>query len=268
MDGGSAHPGHQRDGAGEEWAPLLALGALAGTLDHLLALARAQQINLLQISLPALVDQLIEALRQAPVTMPLGQKADCVVMAASLVQLRSRLLLPVDAPAQQDAIAAAGELQGQLVALQAIQALGGWLARRPQLGHDVFARGRPEVFGVSVDSGQAADVIAFLWASLALFDDTPAPDTAAAYRPRPLDLDTVVEARNRILQRLAESPEGAPFERFLPELPPVADGDLRRAVWGRSAWSSTLLAGLELARQGAVTLAQESDFQPILIIPA
>ena len=69
-------------------------------------------------------------------------------MAAWLVQLRARLLLPADAPARQDAAAQADQLRERLVALQAMQALAGWLARRPQLGRDVFARGRPEVFGV------------------------------------------------------------------------------------------------------------------------
>jgi chromatin segregation and condensation protein Rec8/ScpA/Scc1 (kleisin family) len=31
----------------------------------------------------------------------------------------------------------------------------------------------------------------------------------------------------------------------------------------RSAWSSTFIASLELARQGEVVLGQEQDFQPI-----
>jgi segregation and condensation protein A len=93
---------------------------------------------------------LTTALRQAPATFPLGQKADWVVMAAWLVQLRTRLLLPADAPGQHEAAAEADQLRGRLVALEAMQALAGWLERRPQPGHDVFARGRPELFGISV----------------------------------------------------------------------------------------------------------------------
>jgi hypothetical protein len=38
----------------------------------------------------------------------------------------------------------------------------GWLERRPHLGRDVFARGRPELFGVSVEAGQVIDVLEFL----------------------------------------------------------------------------------------------------------
>ena len=56
--------------------------------------------------------------------MPLGQKGDWVVMAAWLVQLRSRLLLPADAPAQQAAAAEADQLRDRLMTLQAMQGAG------------------------------------------------------------------------------------------------------------------------------------------------
>jgi segregation and condensation protein A len=242
----------------------------AGPLDHLLALTRAQTIDLAAISLTALLDQLAEALRQAPASVPLGQKGDWVVMAAWLVQLRARLLLPADPLTQQDAAAEAGQFRDRLVALQQTQALAGWLERRPQLGHDVFARGLPEVFGVSVEAGPAIDVIEFLWPSLALFDDDAAPpDTTLLYRPPPRpDLHTVAEARERILRQLAETPEGGPLVRFLPEMPETETVGAQSlpALRRRSAWSSTFVAGLELAKQGEVALGQAADFQDIHVI--
>jgi segregation and condensation protein A len=260
----AADPDDGTDGAAEGSTPFLALGGFSGPLDRLLILARAQQADLAKISLTALVDQLAAALRQAPAAIPLGEKANWVVMAAWLVQLRARLLLPADAPAAQQAAAAAGALRERLAALQQMQALALWLERRPQLGRDVFVRGQPESFGYSVAAGQAIDVIEFLWASLALFDDeTDAPDTAAVYRPVPLDLHTVADARERILRLLGENPDGAPFERLLPAPSETADSGLRRTPRRRSAWSSTLMAGLELVRQGAVVTIQEADFQAI-----
>jgi hypothetical protein len=126
--------------------------------------------------------------------------------------------LPADAPAGQEAAAEADMFRGRLVAVGDIQALAGWLERRPQLGHDVFARGQPEILGNSVEAGQAIDVVEFLWGSLALFDDdTAAADPATVYQARPFELYAVAEARERILQLLAEAPEGAPLERFLPD---------------------------------------------------
>jgi segregation and condensation protein A len=155
MDGCAAHPEAERDaadggqalpavavedgpGGGEGGSPFLTLDGFSGPLEHLLTLARAQKIEIGKISLAALVDQLVAALRQAPGTIPLGQKGDWVVMAAWLVQLRARLLLPADAPAQQEARVEADQLRGRLVALEDMQAFAGWLERRPQLGHDVF----------------------------------------------------------------------------------------------------------------------------------
>jgi segregation and condensation protein A len=108
--------------AGEGGSPSVILDGFSGTLDHLLTLARGQQIDLFDISLTALVDQLVTAVQRAPATMPLGQKGDWVVMAAWLVQLRSQLLLPADAPAQQSAVAEAGQLRDRLAALQDAQA--------------------------------------------------------------------------------------------------------------------------------------------------
>jgi segregation and condensation protein A len=268
VDGGWVADGlGEREGEGA--SPVLTLDGFNGPLDQLLTLARAQQIDLLRISLTTLVAQLADALRQAAGKIPLGQQADWVVMAAWLVQLRTRLLLPADAPAQKEAAAEAEQLRTRLSALQAMRALAGWLEQRPQLGHDVFARGRPpsraqspEIFGNSVEAGSAIDVVEFLWASLALFDDeTAAADTATVYRARPFALYAVAEARDRILRRLDDAPDGARLDQLLPDLAALAEP--HAAVRRRSAWSSTFIASLELARQGEVVLGQEQDFQTI-----
>ena len=145
----------------------------------------------------------------------------------------------------------------------------GWIAgparqRRPQLGHDVFARGQPEVVGVSVNAGPAIDVIEFLWASLAQFDDKSAtPDTETVYRPARLALCTVAEARDRILRRLADNPAGATLGQCLPPPPAAADAETQPGLRRRSACS--LVASLELARQGDVVLGQEQAYDPIYL---
>jgi len=84
------------DIAAGEGAPRLDLDGFSGPLDLLLALARAQRIDLKRIPLPAPLDQLVPALRQA---VPLAERGGWLVTAAWLVLLRSRLLLPGQAPA-------------------------------------------------------------------------------------------------------------------------------------------------------------------------
>jgi len=251
------------EGSEGQGTPRLALDGFDGPLERLLTLARAQQVDLSRISLIALLEQLEAALRQTSVTLPLGQKADWLVMAAWLLQLRSQLLLPAGAPAPQDAVAEADQLRFRLVELQAVQALAGWLERRPQLGRDVFARGQPAV-GVSVEPTPDLDIIEFLWASLALFGDgEPAPDTTPFYRPPPRALYPVSEARARILRRLAEVRGEVAFALLLPDAPALAEGQSLPALQLRSAWSSTFAASLELAKQGDVVVTQEGLFRPI-----
>ena len=254
--------------AGEgERTPLLSLEGYHGTLAALLALARSLQIDLQNIPVLDLVDQLAAALRDAPAATPLAQKGDWLVMAAWLLQLRSRLLLPIESPEHRMAEAAANRFRNRLSDLAEIQALAAWLEGRPQLGRDVFVRGRQ---GDTIDPMNEApsdiDVIEFLWVSMALFDDgSPAPDGSDAYRPPVRALYSVPEARTRILQRLSETPDGLSLEQLLPD---EAAADDVSALRKRGAWASTLIAGLELAKQGDVQLAQTDPFTAVHVSSA
>jgi segregation and condensation protein A len=254
--------------AGEGESPRLDLAGFAGPLAELLALARDHAIDLRGISLAALLEQLGAALATAGRATLLAQKGEWLVMAAWILWLRSRLLLPPDTPAQVEAVADAGRLRDRLVALREAQDLATWLAARPQLGHDVFARGAPEWLGAGPADAHQIDVIGFLWASMALFDDgARAADTAVVYRPPWHDLYSPLEARQRILAMLASLPDGASFERFLPSIDAEADTSGRQGLRRRAAWAGTLLAGLELAREGDVALVQEAAFMPIHLRP-
>ena len=117
---------------------------------------------------------------------------------------------------------------------------------------------------MSVEPTPDLDVIEFLWASLALFDDgEPAPDTTTVFRPPPLALYPVGEARARILRLLADASGEVAFERLLPEPAEPAERASLPALRLRSAWSSTFAASLELVKQGDIVVAQEGAFQPI-----
>lgn len=256
--------GPDLDGAGEGDSPLLDLAGFSGPLAQLLALARAQDVDLGKISLAALLDQLATALAAAGRTTPLARQGEWVVMAAWLVWLRSRLLLPPDAPAHAEAAVEAARLRDRLLALRAAQGLAAWLDARSQLGQDVFARGAPEGIGTGMATAHQVDVVSFLWASMALFDDGARDvDTGVVYRPPWLDLHSPLDARQRILAMLASLPDGATLDQFLPAAEVEQHVSARTSLRQRSAWASTLLAGLELAREGDVALMQEGAFAPI-----
>ena len=73
------------------------------------------------------------------------------------------------------------------------------------------------------------------------------------------------DALARLRRLLPGLKEGAALEHFLPEtMDNGSDAALRR----RAALASTLLAGLELGREGAASLSQGQAFGGIVVAPA
>lgn len=71
---------------------------------------------------------------------------------------------------------------------------------------------------------------------------------------------TPAQARARILAMLPGLPEGADLLAFLPVLPVTL---ANRALRVRGAISGTLMAALELSREGLAELRQDELFGPI-----
>jgi segregation and condensation protein A len=234
----------------------LQLDGFEGPLDLLLDLARAQKVDLARISILALVEQYL-AIVDGARRVRLEVAADWLVMAAWLTWLKSRLLLPDDPDAAEEGEEAAESLAARLQALASIRAAAAWLAARPQLGQDVFARGRPEQLTDIDRSTLAANVPGLVRAYLAALRRGSA---GRPYQLRPAPLWSVQDALGRLAALIGRVPEWSVLERFLPE--PSADPLARRA-----AMASTLLAGLELAREGTVRLRQDQAFGPILLGP-
>ncbi len=245
-------------------APVLSAEGFEGPLDWLLELARAQKIDLAKLPIADLIQSFVEALDvalarpggRAPV---LSRWGDWLVMAATLTHLRSRLLLPAEAPEAKAALSEAEALRRQLVGREQMRAAADWLERQPQLGREVFARGRPE--GRAENRG--ADITDLLRACLKLLQ-VPA-EMVAVYRPRPPPFWRVSQAIARIETMLMQRPEGGLLAAFLPAIgAEVPDRDVRC----RAAVASTLVAGLELARAGGVVLGQAEDWGEIFVTQA
>ena len=232
---------------------VLRLDGFEGPLDLLLELARGQKLDLARISILDLVAQYLEVIEGAR-RVRLELAADWLVMAAWLAWLKSRLLLPKGAAAEEAELAAEA-LAGRLRDLQAMRAAAAWLGARAQLGLDVFARGAPEVFDETVHAGIRADIGGLLLAYLAgLRRGRRQP----VYVPPRRALWGVTDALARLAVLMGALPDWAVLEAFLPE-------GLGGALERRAAVASTLLAGLEMARSGVARLRQEAAFGPIML---
>ena len=235
----------------------LSLDGFEGPLDLLLELARAQKVDIRQISILALVDQFLSVLEGAR-RIRLELQSEWLVMAAWLAWLKSRLLLPEEerGPDEEDPILAAQRLTDRLAELARMRAAALWLGARAQLGRETFARGAPESLRVEDRSGLSLDLTSLLRAYVA------ARRRGAAQRPfspKPRKLWSVGEALVRLQSLIGGAgPSWFTLAAFLP------DG-METPLDCKAALASTLVAALEAARGGGIELRQDAVFAPIMI---
>ncbi|MDR3506216.1 MAG: ScpA family protein [Acidocella sp.] len=237
----------------ETEALVLHLEGYDGPLDLLLELARTQKVDIAKISILQLVEQFLAVIEGAR-RVRLELAADWLVMAAWLTWLKSRLLVP-QLGEPEDAELAAETLAARLIDLQATRQAAAWLGQRPQLGWDVFPRGEPEDFTETDRSKLKLDLAGLLSAYLAARRRAGAKQR---YRPKPMVYLSVREALDRIGKLLGALPDWASLEQFLPE-------GLEDGIPKRAAIAATLIAGLEMAKDGRLNLRQDRKFGPILV---
>jgi len=234
---------------------VLRLEGFEGPMDLLLDLARAQKVDLAKISILSLVDQYLAVIEGAK-RIRLELAADWLVMAAWLTWLKSRLLVPAAANDDlEDGLMAAEALAERLREMNVIRTVAAWLGARPVLGQDVFARGAPQRHEEYDRSRIVLEPGPFVRAYL---EAIRRGTKSSTYVPRPLTLWTVQDALRRLADLVGGLPDWSTLEAFLPE---HMDSPTER----RAALASTLMAGLELARDGTVRLRQEEAFGPILV---
>ena len=228
----------------------LALDGWEGPLDLLLNLARAQKVDLAQISILQLVEQYLAYLAQVR-ALKLEIAADYLVMAAWLAYLKSCLLLPKDAEADPSPEEIALRLQMRLQRLDAMREAGARLLGRDRVGRDVFLRGSPEGLRlVRKSAWQARDFDLF-----AAYGATRARTAPAMHVVHARSVMTLEEALERVGRMIGAALDWTFLETFLPT---TQDPQFRR-----SALASSFVAALELARRGRLDLDQQEPFAPI-----
>lgn len=254
----AARPGH--DTLWDDWdtpprvpsVPDLHVEGFDGPLDLLLDLAERARIDLAHLSIGAVIEQFVAAMARYERDVSIERRADWLVLASRLLVLRSRLLLASD-PAEAEAAeqAAAREVE-RLRDLRFVRAAAAWLDARPQLGRDVFARPRRG------PDPRMASYMSLMWACLAVLEreeeaasGLPVNEAVASYRPAHFDLFRVPDAIVRVRGVLAMADGPLSFRQCLPAIDrEAANVELRV----RLAVASTLVAVLELARSGEVSL--------------
>ncbi|MBV9512137.1 MAG: segregation/condensation protein A [Caulobacteraceae bacterium] len=231
-----------------------------GPLHVLLALARNQKVDLLQLSVTKLADQYL-AFVQGARRVRFSLAADYLVMAAWLAYLKSRLLLPKPAKASGEEPPAeelAAALAFRLAKLDAMRRAVEALNARPQLGRDVFGRGDPEAMRITGDRFEG-DLYALAQAYVA----QRKRDEAKRYRPRPPQAYPLEEARRRLRGKLSEL--GA-WTTLTAVAPAATLDEMGASGPSRASFiASTLSAGLEMVREGELEVRQAQHFADIYL---
>jgi segregation and condensation protein A len=241
--------------AGE--ALILDLDGYEGPLHVLLALARSQKVDLLQISITALADQYLGFVHQAK-RRRFALAADYLVMAAWLTYLKSRLLLPkperksADGPEPEEMAAV---LAFRLNKLDAMRLAGERLMALPQTGRDVFSRGDPEARTIVGASRPQGDLYALIqaYATQRLRQMGRRYQAAARVEAYPLEA-----ARDHLRKLLPALSGWTPLQRIAPQ-------GQDEGPSAASYMASTFSAGLEMTKEGAVELRQTEAFSDLML---
>ena len=243
----TAHHGRQLE---------LQLENYEGPLDALLELARAQKVDLLEISVAQLAAQYLAFVQQAQ-RQHFNLAADYLVMAAWLTLLKSRLLLPPENVEEEASAEADAEaLRRRLWHVQKIREAAQALMARPQLGRDFFVPGRARGERVQLHHAPRAT----LRDLLAAYAQVLARRSPSGFRRPPEKLVSVAAARRYLKTQLPQLKNWTRLQDFwLDAAPPAA------AMRWQMALSGGYAAALESAHEAELELRQARLDAPLFM---
>ena len=234
-----------------EGALRLRVGDFEGPLDLLLHLCRTNEIDLAALPVRAITDQYLGHL-EAMEFQNLELAGAYLVMAATLIYLKSKLLVPPDPNAEEEldeeALALKQELEERLREYARVKTQGVWLAQRE--AEQALIWGRPG-------------------STLPPQEDVPLEDLSVHWLER--TMKRLIEEQQRLRPREIEPNPPSVLERMTEIL------TLLRDTWSllfssmvggerkRSEVVVSLLAVLELCRQGKIRTQQTELFGDIII---
>src|SRR5438128_1061908 len=232
------------------------LDEFEGPLDLLLHLIKKNGINIYDIPIAMITKQYLDYISTMK-SLNLVVAGEFLVMAATLIHIKSRMLLPVEVDGDEEDEAGEdprAELVRRLLEYKQFKEAAGELVQRGQQWREVFGRGQ-----ISSERGQILNLSphdALL--ELTLFDLVDALQEVLQRVPAKTLIEvtadhlTVKDRMNYILERLEHEP-ALPFEAlFSPDE-------------GRLVVIVTFLGLLELMRIKLVRVFQAEAFGPILL---
>jgi segregation and condensation protein A len=224
-----------------------------GPLDLLLYLIKKEEVDIYQVNLTRLASQFIEYIETMRL-LDLEVAGEFLVMAATLMYIKSRELLPVDQQAtveeDDDVADPRWELIRQLVEYKKFKDAAAQLQRLELRQEDVFPR-VPGTLEFETQAGPRAEA--------SIFDLVNAVSLVLKRFNKPQDLRDIFEDKWTVSEKIEY------LLRVLSERSPLKFSELFQGVTSRSEVVVTFLALLELIRLRQLAAAQPEAFGEIEI---
>ncbi len=224
-----------------------------GPLDLLLDLAKSQKVDLMQISIEQLADSYIRVIEKVKKNLELA--ADFLVMAAWLAYLKSRLLLPDEYDDDFSAIEMAEKLKLQLRKLEMIRLLSSQLMKKKQIGVDIFFRGGAQ----DIKAKNKSKYKLSLYELIKSYADFKRKQNFSKIDIIKLPVYTMELAIKKISAMFNSIKDWCDIKKTIPKI------YLNNKKLYKTGLSGTLVASLELVREGELLIKQKNIYNKIFI---
>jgi segregation and condensation protein A len=239
-------------------AYLVDLPVFQGPLDLLLHLVRRNEMDIYDIPIAALADQYMQTLGQME-DLDLNVAGEFLVMASTLLEIKSRMLLPVPPadPESGEPEDPRAELARRLIEYQAFKTAAESFREMEAWTAKFYGRAGAEIAsdypydGPVYKNGSVDGLVAALQRMLAA-----AASDLSLPSPLPRDRWTIPIKMRELAILLHQNPDGVWFRETIPE---HAD---------RTEIIVTFLALLEMLKRGRVLMQQRSVWGDILLLTA
>ena len=226
----------------------------SGPLEVLLELAKAQKVDLANISIAQLADQFIEFINRAK-EINLDIASEYLLMATWLAYLKSKLLLPEDEEDDFKISEVAEKLKLQLKKLELIRLLSDQLLKKKRLGVDIYMRGMTGGIRTSTNSKYSVSLYELL---KSYSNHIMRKNFLSINIPR-LPVCTTEHGMEIIKTNIKKLSDWKNILELVPSKFKKTDKLKKTGLAGLFA------ASLELTREGLIKMMQKKDFDKLLI---
>jgi len=228
---------------------LVHLEKYEGPLDLLLDLIRKQEINIHDIPIARITAQYLETLEHME-ALDINVSGEFLYMAATLIYIKSKMLLPADPLAPLEEQDPRAELVHQLLEHEKFKNAAAMLYERQQIEAHVYSRPDLSLYEGDAVEGELVVSLVDLVKVFQQVLERKRQETRLELQHERVTIGQMIEL---LRQRLAAEEEGISLARFFEDCP------------SRHAMIAAFIAVLEMVRMQAVVLVQKTLFGEILL---